>query len=124
MRVSSLALRALGSWAEAARPLDTFVREVRSVLNGGATLTEQMAGEVKRGVRYVGGETLVVNTRVATTPLTVLCLGAKEALTDNPTFMSGGVVSWSYDNNAVSITDISGLVAATDYLVSLWIVEG
>lgn len=124
MRITAIALRALEDWAAASRPLDTFIREVRAILNGGVRLDEQLAGELKRGVRYTGGTTLTVATRVKTMPDAVLCMSAREALTGDTDVGSGLAVLWSYDNGAIVIDDIDGLTANRDYLVTLWIVEG
>lgn len=121
MRITALALRAIEDWAAASRPLDTFVREVRSILNGGVTLTEQMAGEVKT-IRYIGDETVSVATRVR--PLAVLCLAARSATTGIPDTLTGSMVTWSYDNGAIAISAITGISAGADFLVTLWIVEG
>lgn len=122
MRVAALALRAIEDWAAASRPLDTFVREVRSILNGGVTLSEQMAGEVK-AIRYIGDETLTVATRVKP-PLAVICLAARSATTGVTDTLTGCMVMWAYDNGAISIKGIDGLSAGADFLVTLWIVEG
>jgi hypothetical protein len=124
MRITALALRALETWEAAARPLDTFIREVRSILNGGVRLDEQLAGELKRGIRYTGGTTLTVSTRVKTIPDAVLCMSAREALTGDQDIGSGMAVLWTYDSGAIVIEDIDGLTANRDYLVTLWIVEG
>jgi hypothetical protein len=95
---------------------------VRSILNGGVTLSEQMAGEVKT-VRYIGDERLTVATRVRP-PLAVLCLSARSATTGNTDTLSGCMVTWSYDSGAISIGAILGISAGADFLVTLWIVEG
>lgn len=122
MRIEAITIKE--SWADMVRPLQALVRQLVGILNGGVRLDEQSAGEVKKGVRYIGGETLTVSTKLKTTPAAVLVLSAREALTGSATVISGCAVTWSYANGAISITAITGLTASTDYLVTLWVVEG
>jgi hypothetical protein len=121
MRITTLILRGIEDGAELARKLDAFVRETTSILNGGVRLKDQLAAEIKT-VRYVGGESLPILTRYTSKPATVAVLAASESQNVSAT-QSGNRVSWSYSDGFVTIADVDGLTASTDYVVTFAIVE-
>ncbi len=125
MRITNLILRGTEQAAELARKLDAFVREVTSILNGGVRL-DNIACQVKT-VRFTDGDTLTVSTRYESAPLSVAVLSARPSQTDGDT-MSGNRITWSFASAAtgggvLSVSEISDLTAATEYVVTLAIME-
>jgi len=103
-----------------------WIRGVTQILQGGATIADQMAGEVVK-FRWNSDSPPTVATRLATAPVAVQLLAAR--LTDGSAdTTSGGAVSWAWaptnGKPAVLISNIDALDASTDYDVTLWMMGG
>lgn len=116
------ATRAKETWDAMRVPLDAFMRDVATALNGGLLVRENTACEIKE-IAYTQGETLSVKTKYGIHPLEVRCLRARRSDIEGAS-VSGAAVTWSYANGFVTISSISGLTASAAYKVTLAVVEG
>lgn len=103
-----------------------WVDRVSAILSGGATLADQMSGQV-RTCRYNSDALPTVQTTLKAPPIAIVVLAA--SLVASPTTkISGCPIAWSLasSNTGVSvlIASIGGLTASVDYDVLLWIVGG
>lgn len=106
------------------RALAKFVGETSSILNNGIHLADQLAGDVKE-IRFTTGTSVNVLTKSKGRPVAVWCLRARTARTGDPgVYMSGNFVTWYFNDGKVTITAVDGLTAATDYAITIAIVEG
>lgn len=104
-----------------ARVANEHMRDLLSILNGGASIRDQFGG-IKASVRWNSDDGVTIGP-FARPPRWVLCLGAR--LKSAPSsVVSGAPVTWTMVGANVSIVSIGGLTAATDYDVDFWCVEG
>lgn len=114
------------SWDAARRLVQSWIDGVQAVLNGGATLSETMAGEVRRAT-FNSDSPPTVTTRSPAKPVAVLCLAAKRTGTSQ-VVVSGYPISWTWtpgsSGGAFVINAVVGAVDGVDYALTLWISEG
>lgn len=108
-------------------PLRPLLDALRGIVNGGATLADNMAGEVKTiRWREVSGQPLTVSTALLTKPKAVLVLAA-EAVPTTGDVASGCSVLWRWNGDtatrSISVSGIT-LLDSGEWDVTLWIVGG
>lgn len=117
MKLSSAPIS--GPWSDAlARTVDRALREVREVLNGGLRLADQGT------VRAFAWNTTLAPVRVdvgARPPVGLLVLRAVDA---TGAIVSGAAISWTWDGRTCSVSAIDGLASATNFDVTVFVVEG
>lgn len=106
--------------------LEPMLRDHHALLSGGMRLDSQLAGETKTCV-FNSSNPPVLSSGLRKPPAQVVCLVAKLA-DGTGSSMSGLPVHWTWGGTAtaatITIDDVVGLTAATDYDVSLWLSEG
>lgn len=116
MRISATTLRG------ASRELEQFVREVRTILNGGWRFRDQ--GQV-RSFRWSSTQSSVlVGYQGTAPPLAVIVLSMAQTQASQEVKTSGVSCSWVYSIGGLLVTDIGTATPGTDYDVTVLIVEG
>lgn len=102
----------------------TWIKDVTAVLSGGATIADQMAGQVL-SFRYNSDAPPKLATRLKVAPTSVLCLSARLANGSAATWSGLPVLwEWTKEGGAILVSEIKHLDASTDYDVTLWLVGG
>lgn len=107
------------AWEAARRELDGVLGDLRAILNGGLSLTDQ--SKVRTFIWNDANAAPRVSTGGAKRPLALLVLCARA--TEGGDVISGAPVTWRWDGTACVISAIGGLSTSTDYTVTLWISE-
>ncbi len=110
-------------WEQARRVVGQFTRDVRDALvaeRGGVRWADNIS-QVYEVDFNKNTAPLVVRTGLTSRPLSVVLLSAYNSTTNQ--YISGSEVTWSWDDGAVNLIDISGLAAATDYQVRFGVWE-
>ena len=110
-------------WSQARRAVGQFTRDVRDALvaeRGGVRWADNISRVYEVDFNSTTAP-LVVRTGLTSRPLSVVLLSAYNSTTNQ--YVSGSEVTWSWDDGAVNLIDISGLAAATDYQVRFGVWE-
>jgi len=108
--------------AKAWRMLDELCLDLRSILNGKLTFSDNFLSERKKvqidtGLDY----TMVLTT--ALKPTSVLLLGARNLTANDGRVLTGNVVEWEWRGENVLVHSVTGLAASSRYEVELLILE-
>lgn len=104
--------------------LKTWIESVTSILNGGATLADQMRGEIKT-IEYDGSNPIRISTSLRTKPLAVLVLSVVRAGVSE--VRSGLSVDWTVTtqpNDPTQMLTVGNIDIGNPCFVTLWIVGG
>ena len=108
--------------AKAWRMLDELCVDLRSILNGKLTFSDNFLSERKK----LQIDTSLDYTMVLTTalkPTSVLLLGARNLATNDGRVLTGNVVEWEWRGENVLVHSVTGLAASSRYEVELLILE-
>lgn len=104
--------------------LNQFASDVISLATNGITLGENMRCDVVDAEYLSTALPMYVSLKVlTTTPAGIVVLRAQQVGGDG-TFISGCQVTWRMSGQLVRISAISGLSAATRYIVKLALIAG
>lgn len=109
------------SWETARRLFQGWIDGVQAVVNGGATLSETMAGQVVTFDWNDDNAPTAVKAKLSARPVAVLVLSAKRTGATEDV-VSGSAVSWTWNAGLLSVSAITGLSSSTDYSVTVWAV--
>lgn len=104
------------------RGVAAFMREVRSILNGGVRFADQFSGGV-RTLRFNGDPVLVSASKMRP-PLAVLCLSMREVSGNLARVTSGAPLTWRHSLQGIYIDAVGGATPGTEYEIAVAIVEG
>jgi hypothetical protein len=106
--------------------LHPVLRDLHALASGGTRIDSQMAGEV-RSCLFNRSHPPVLSTTLTKPPAMVMCMRARLSDGTGPQ-LSHLPVSWTWGGTAtkptITISDLVGAAAGTDYDVTLWISEG
>lgn len=117
MRIGDVEIRDVG------RALAGFVRETRSIINGGLTFRDNFAGVVHTFKWSKTGGPVLLRWPLSRPPAGVLCLSVRIARGDLALAASNLPIDWRYSQDGILITSI-GTVSAEELLVTVAVVEG
>lgn len=109
------------TWEAARRLLQSWIDGIQAVVNGGATISETMAGQVVTLLWNDDAAPVTVKTVLRARPLGVVLLTAAEPGSGSET-LSGGQVVWRWVGSSLVVSQIDGLSPSTDYNVMVWVI--
>lgn len=106
--------------------LHPMLRDLHALASGASRIDSQMAGEV-RSCLFNRSVPPVLSTKLTKPPAMVMCMKARRS-DGTGANVSHLPVVWAWGGTAtvptITISDLVGAVADTDYDVTLWISEG
>lgn len=106
-------------------PLNQFFGDVVRAFSNGFNIEDNLFQEIKE-IKWVNSATnfpLKFRTKFNSSPKGLTPIYLLNNTTGSYSLAAPWVV-WSYQNNEVTISDISGLTAASTYTIRLWVTYG
>ena len=110
--------------------LEPMLKDLHALASGGATLADQMSGQIVTFTWNDAQPAPVVALRATTKPVGVLVLSAMLAsrAVDPTTISSCVPVGWEWSpatsGSTITVTTVGLLTAAVDYTVVMWVIGG